>query len=141
MTTVQIQIPDQQAAALKAHAQACGLTVEQWLMQQVEQVGPLSNLSATANHSLTVDPETAREIGSRISAMTDSDVLQRYHKLVDSSLQSDPSAADRFEIEQIDARLDRANADPRIEERDRKWDLERSELLQSIEDLLNKLKK
>jgi hypothetical protein len=37
MTTLQINIPDQRAAALKAYAQAQGLTVEKWLEQLVEQ--------------------------------------------------------------------------------------------------------
>ena len=40
MTTVHINIPDQQAAALSAYAEARGLTVEQWIIQLVEQAGP-----------------------------------------------------------------------------------------------------
>ena len=40
MTTVQINIPDQQAAALKAYALARGLTVEQCVVQLVEQAAP-----------------------------------------------------------------------------------------------------
>src|ERR1035438_10885701 len=40
MTTLQINIPDQRAAALKAYAQARGLTVEKWLEQLVEQAEP-----------------------------------------------------------------------------------------------------
>jgi hypothetical protein len=35
-----INIADQKAAALKVYAQAQGLTVEKWLEQLVEQVGP-----------------------------------------------------------------------------------------------------
>jgi len=36
MTTLQLNIPDQQAVALETQAQARGLTVEQWLMELVE---------------------------------------------------------------------------------------------------------
>lgn len=45
MMTVQIDIPDRQAAALKAYAQARGLTVEQWLVQLVEQAAPIAEPS------------------------------------------------------------------------------------------------
>jgi hypothetical protein len=44
MTTLQINIPDQRAAALKAYAQARGLTVEKWLEQLVEQAEPSFSL-------------------------------------------------------------------------------------------------
>jgi hypothetical protein len=37
MATLHIEIPDQKAAAIKAYAQAQGLTVEKWLEQFVEQ--------------------------------------------------------------------------------------------------------
>jgi hypothetical protein len=40
MATLHIEIPDQKAAALKAYAQAQGLTVEKWLVQLAEQAGP-----------------------------------------------------------------------------------------------------
>ena len=49
MATLHIEIPDQKAAALKAYAQAQGLTVEKWLVQLAEQAGPsflLENQSA-----------------------------------------------------------------------------------------------
>lgn len=41
MTTVQIELPDQQAAVLKVYAQARGLTVEQYLVELVDQARPL----------------------------------------------------------------------------------------------------
>jgi len=54
MTTVQLNIPDQQAAALETHAQAHGLTVEQWLMELVKQsvstVGPALPDAATMSN-------------------------------------------------------------------------------------------
>jgi hypothetical protein len=40
MTTVHINIPDQKAADLSAYAEARGLTVEQWIIQLVEQATP-----------------------------------------------------------------------------------------------------
>ena len=43
MATLHIEIPDQKAAALKAYAQAQGLTVEKWLEQLVEQATPSSS--------------------------------------------------------------------------------------------------
>jgi hypothetical protein len=42
MTTLQINIPDQRAAALKVYAEAHGLTIEQWLLQLAEQATPSS---------------------------------------------------------------------------------------------------
>jgi hypothetical protein len=43
MTTLQINIPDQRAAALTAYAEARGLTVEQWFLQLAERVAPSSS--------------------------------------------------------------------------------------------------
>ena len=43
MTTLQINIPDQKAAALRAHAEAHGLTIEQWFLQLAEQATPSSS--------------------------------------------------------------------------------------------------
>jgi hypothetical protein len=43
MATLHIEIPDQKAAALKAYAQAQGLTVEKWVEQLVEQATPSSS--------------------------------------------------------------------------------------------------
>ncbi len=37
MTTIKIDLPDEQAAALKAKAAAEGMTVEDWLRHRVEQ--------------------------------------------------------------------------------------------------------
>lgn len=60
MTTVQIEIPDQQAAALRASAQARGLTVEQYLVQLVEQSAPIAELSLRAFSEMSAD-EKARD--------------------------------------------------------------------------------
>jgi hypothetical protein len=40
MTTLQINVSDQKAAALRAYAEAHGLTVEQWFLQLAEQATP-----------------------------------------------------------------------------------------------------
>lgn len=39
MTTVQLQLPDRQAAALQAQAEARGLTVEQYLRELLDRTG------------------------------------------------------------------------------------------------------
>jgi hypothetical protein len=75
------------------------------------------------------------------SAMPESEVRQRYHELVDKRLASDLTAMERFELERIEIRLDAGERDPEIEVRDRHWNAERAELLDSIEGLLAKLRK
>lgn len=95
---------------------------------------PAPNRGAPAdNEALTV--------ASRIASMADRDVRQRYHELVDKGLESGLTVLERFEMERIEARLDAEERDPQIEARDRQWETERTELLQSIEDLLLKLRR
>lgn len=53
MTTVQIQISDQQAAAIEADAQAHGLTVEQWFLQPAERAAPLPSEPPTVEDDPT----------------------------------------------------------------------------------------
>ncbi|SPF47112.1 hypothetical protein SBA4_3630032 [Candidatus Sulfopaludibacter sp. SbA4] len=73
--------------------------------------------------------------------MADREVRQRYHELVDKDLGSGLTVLERFELERIEVRLDAEDRDPQIEARDRQWEAERTELLQSIEDLLLKLRR
>jgi len=73
--------------------------------------------------------------------MADGEVRLRYHELVDKDLGSGLTPLERFELERIEARLDAEDRDPQIEARDRRWETERTELLQSIEDLLLELRK
>lgn len=73
--------------------------------------------------------------------MAGREVRRRYHELVDKRLESELTVLERFELERIEARLDTEDRDPQIEARDRQWETERTELLQSIEDLLLKLRK
>ena len=95
--------------------------------------------TATADRDTAVDNE-AQAVASKIASMADRDVRQRYHELVDKRLGSELTALERFELEWIEARLDAEDRDPQIEARDRQWEMERTELLQSIEDLLLKLR-
>ena len=60
---------------------------------------------------------------------------------VDKGLEPQLTVLERIEMERIEARLDAEERDPQIEARDRQWETERTELLQSIEDLLLKLRR
>jgi len=73
--------------------------------------------------------------------MADREVRQRYHELVDKRLVSELTVLERFELERIETRLDAEDEDPRIEARDRQWEMERTQLLESIQDLLLRLQK
>ena len=73
--------------------------------------------------------------------MADREVRQRYHELVDKRLVSELTVLERFELERIETRLDAEDEDTRIEARDRQWEMERTQLLESIQDLLLKLQK
>lgn len=72
--------------------------------------------------------------------MPDREIRPRYHELIDKGLGSELTALERFELERIEARLDADDRDPKIEAEDRKWESERTELLESIERLLRRLK-
>jgi hypothetical protein len=73
--------------------------------------------------------------------MADREVRERYHQIVDERQDRHLTALERFELERIEARLDAEDRDPQIEARNRQWELERTELLESIEDLLVKLRR
>jgi hypothetical protein len=79
-------------------------------------------------------------VASRIASMADRDVRQRYHDLVDKGMGGELTALERFELERIEIRLDAEDRDAQIEARDREWEVERSKLLDSIEDLLTRLR-
>ena len=86
-------------------------------------------------------PSEAQKTASRIASLPDNELRQRYHELVDKRLTSQLTVLERFELERIGVRLDAEDRDPKIEARDRQWEMERTALLQSIEDLLLKLRK
>ena len=73
--------------------------------------------------------------------MADPEIRERYHHLVDKSIESELTALERFEMERIEARLDAEDRDPEIEANDREWEIERVELLGSIGNLLSSLKR
>jgi len=73
--------------------------------------------------------------------MADRDVRQRYHELADQKLAGPLTVLERFELERIEARLDAEDKDPKIEALNREWEQQRSDLLDSIENLLIKLRK
>jgi hypothetical protein len=77
-------------------------------------------------------------LASRIAVMEDQEVRDRYHELVDK--RNDLDALGRFELERIEGRLDAEDRDPVLEERRRQWQEQRTELVNSIADLLAKLK-
>jgi hypothetical protein len=70
--------------------------------------------------------------------MSDRQVRERYHELVDK--RPHLNALERFELERIEARLDAEDIDPLLEARERQWQEERRELINSVEDLLARLR-
>jgi hypothetical protein len=72
--------------------------------------------------------------------MADRDARDRYHQLVDARFQRALTTLERFELERIEARLDAEDHNRSLEARNRRWESERSDLLESIEDLLIKLR-
>jgi 2-methylcitrate dehydratase PrpD len=95
--------------------------------------------TSAANH-VAVDEEVLA-VASRIASMADREVRQRYHELVDKRLGSELTVLERFELERIETRLDAEDRDPEIEARDRQWEMERTQLLESIGDLLLNLRR
>jgi GTP1/Obg family GTP-binding protein len=78
-------------------------------------------------------PEVQKVI-ARIKSMSDHQVRERYHELVDK--RPDLNALERFELERIEAHLDAEDRDPQLEAREREWQEERVQLLNSVEELL-----
>ena len=94
------------------------------------------------------DPGTYKEINSEaqkvlalashIASMSDRQVRERYHELVDK--RPGLNALGRFELERIETRLDAEDRDAQLEARERHWRDERVELINSVEELLAKLR-
>jgi hypothetical protein len=78
---------------------------------------------------------------SRIASMADREIRERFHHLVDKSIENQLTALERFEMERIELRLDAEDRDPDVEANDREWEFQRIKLLESIEDLLSRLKR
>jgi hypothetical protein len=77
-------------------------------------------------------------LASRVARMSEVDLRERYHELVDK--QPNLTSIERFELERIIARLDAVDVDLSLEARNHLWERERTELLASIEDLLYRLR-
>ena len=97
-------------------------------------------LSKEPSAYAVLSPEVQNVIGlaSRIASMSDQQVRARYHELVDKRPNLD--ALERFELERIEARLDAEDRDPWLEAREQKWQAERTELINSVEGLLERLR-
>lgn len=102
---------------------------------------PAARRPAHASNGGAATVSEAQRLASRIASLPETEVRQRYHELVDKRLGGDLSAMERFELERIEVRLDAEDRDPEIEARDRQWNAERAELLESIEGLLLRLRK
>lgn len=89
---------------------------------------------------LEIRPEEQKvnAVASRIESMSDHQVRERYHELVDR--RADLNALERFELGRIEARLDAEDKDSKLEARERQWQEERVELLNSVDDLLARLR-
>jgi hypothetical protein len=108
----------------------------------------LSARPGTKSHEFPEESSTHAETGphvqkvialaSRIASMSDQDVRERYHELIDERPRLSP--LERFELERIEARLDAEDRDAQLEVRERKWREDRAELINSVEKLLVKLR-
>jgi len=78
---------------------------------------------------------------SKVASMPDREAAQRYHDLIDQQLEASLTAAERFELERIEARLDGRDRSPLSEARDREWEAERTRLLDSVHALLTRFQK
>lgn len=78
------------------------------------------------------------DLASKIDTLSEDKVRERYHELVDK--RPGLSLIERFEMERIRARIDVVDFDPQLEARNREWERKRTEVLDSIEDLLDRMR-
>jgi hypothetical protein len=78
------------------------------------------------------------ELASKIATLQVERVRERYHELIDKKPYL--SLIERFELERIKSRLNAEDFDPEQEARDRAWEQRRTEVLDSIENLLDRLR-
>lgn len=102
---------------------------------------PVMRRTNRAANGGTAAVSEAQKVASRVACLPDGEVRQRYHELVDKRISSALTVLERFELERIETRLDAGDRDSQIEARDRQWEIERAELLESIQNLLSKLRK
>ena len=82
--------------------------------------------------------EDAKTIEVRVQASSEDQLLARYHDLVDLGLERSLKFTERFELERIEARLDYQDKDEleRTAAMRKAWEVERGELVASLERLL-----
>ena len=122
----------------------CGLR-PQPVLKKGSLAKPIKRMLARPVRASAMDSNLASRkvlaLASKIESMEDCDIRQRYHELVDKRMGGPLTAMERFELERIEIRLDEADRDLDLEARDREWELERSKLLDSINDLVMTLRK
>ncbi len=82
----------------------------------------------------------ARAIETRVQALSTDELLVRYHELVDKRLEGQLPYTEYFEIERIEAHLDAEDQSEisRMTALQHNWQVERSQLIASIELLLSR---
>ena len=98
-----------------------------------------------------VDPEVSDNTGPTFGAVMarepepespiKDESLDRYHELVDQRLAGRLTAEQRLELEHLEILLDAQDVDLKLEARNQQWTEERAALLNSIEDLLIRLRR
>lgn len=105
-----------------------------------KRLGTYSETGPTERSSAETSPAVQQviDLASRIASMSDRQVREKYHELVDK--RPDLNALERFELGRIEARLDAEDRDPQLEAREGRWQEERTKLLGSVEELLTRLR-
>ncbi|MEJ7609002.1 MAG: hypothetical protein WKF37_22700 [Bryobacteraceae bacterium] len=60
--TVTLELSLEKEAALKEHAQTCGLTIHEWLLQLVEQAAPLASTKPATKKAVRSPQEAVARI-------------------------------------------------------------------------------
>lgn len=102
------------------------------------KVAPASTSSALSNAVESGETKKVVELASRIGTLSLEQVRERYHELIDK--RPDLSSIERFELNRIKTRLDAEDVDPEQELRDREWERRRNQVLNSIENLIDRLR-
>ena len=103
---------------------------------------PVASSPRRAPHaSLDPEPTEALKVAFRVASMPDREARDRYHELVDKSIDQRLSTLESFELERIETRLDAEDRDAALDADNLRWDFERQELIQGIEALVRKLKR
>jgi hypothetical protein len=104
--------------------------------------GKRGNGNAQTNQLLTGATGDAWVIDHSVQALSEDELLERYHELVDRRFTRPLHLAESFELERIEARLNLQDEDEidRTASLHAEWKRERDELVTSIESLLARFK-